>query len=158
MQASVTASFDYLQLVSLSLKVPKEPFKLLLQYMEGLRGAARDRIKNDADEIVLLNGGFTQAEREAKAQEDREVADAATEANTAANAAAGSGSATEGGGVEGGSGTAAKGGEGIKSTSTGMGALDAKEASRLKEFRLLRAKKALLALAVDDESEESDSN
>jgi hypothetical protein len=41
-------------------RVGKETFKLLLRYVEGLRGAAKKRAKDDAEEIVVLNGGLTQ--------------------------------------------------------------------------------------------------
>jgi len=40
-------------------RVGKDTFKLLLTYLEGLRGAARKRAKQDAEEVVTLNGGFT---------------------------------------------------------------------------------------------------
>lgn len=37
-------------------RVPKTTFRLLLRYLEGLRGAARERTRTDAEAVVLLKG------------------------------------------------------------------------------------------------------
>lgn len=37
-------------------RVPKDVFRLLLRYVDGLRGAARDRMRTEADTIVTLRG------------------------------------------------------------------------------------------------------
>lgn len=37
-------------------RVPKDVFRLLLRYVDGLRGGARDRMRTDADTIVTLRG------------------------------------------------------------------------------------------------------
>mmetsp|Transcript_81486 Transcript_81486/g.174566 ORF Transcript_81486/g.174566 Transcript_81486/m.174566 type:complete len:260 (-) Transcript_81486:7-786(-) len=37
-------------------RVPKDVFRLLLRYLEGLRGVARDRLRDEAGAIVVLRG------------------------------------------------------------------------------------------------------
>lgn len=84
-----------------------------------------------------LEGGFTKAEREVQRLESEATNNAGskgkknnrTAANTAANAEA---------------------------TDVAPVATDAKEAGRVAAFRLLRAKKVLLALASNGESSDSD--
>lgn len=113
-------------------KVAKETFKLLLSYMEGLAGAARDRAKDIASEIVQRDGAYTDVEEELM-REDREK-------KTASNTERNSSAATKG----------ADGGESIASLE------DPKEAERTKAFRILRAKKVLLALADNSSSDDED--
>ena len=107
-------------------KVSKEPFKLLLLYLEGLKGAARDRVSETAEEIIELEGGFTAAER------DLLRAEAAAEGNSG------------------------EGNGGGSSVEAAANHLNAKEKERLEKFRLLRAQKVLMVLATDDEEEEEE--
>mmetsp|Transcript_45833 Transcript_45833/g.103527 ORF Transcript_45833/g.103527 Transcript_45833/m.103527 type:complete len:129 (-) Transcript_45833:141-527(-) len=116
-------------------KVTKEPFKILLRYMEGLAGVARERTKEMANEIIEREGDFTEAEDALIREEEA----AATAANTAQNAAS-----TETGTYQ-------------TSDDSSLRPSDPKEAERLKAFRLLRAKKVVLAL-TEKSSDEEDSD
>jgi hypothetical protein len=87
-------------------------------------------------QIVDQDGGFTKAERELLRLEslaDSKASGGSTAANTDSNAAGGIGGAP-----------------------AAPVATDAKEAGRVAAFRLLRAKKVLLALASNGESPDSD--
>ena len=106
---------------------------MLLLYLEGLQGSARERVEETADEIVDLEGGFTAGEREL----------------ARAELAAASSSASSGGD--------AKGGEAGANSSLAQQLSD-KDADRLQKFRLLRAKKVLCALAPPDDSDAGDSD
>ena len=112
---------------------------MLLLYLEGLQGSARERVEETADEIVDLEGGFTAGERElARA----ELAAASSSASAASSSS---------------SGGDAKGGEAGANSSLAQQLSD-KDADRLQKFRLLRAKKVLCALAPPDDSDAGDSD
>uniref|UniRef100_A0A7S2CZI3 WKF domain-containing protein n=1 Tax=Octactis speculum TaxID=3111310 RepID=A0A7S2CZI3_9STRA len=53
-------------------RVEKDTFKMLLEYLAGLQGAARDRAMKHATLIIELEGGLTVAERE-RARENAAV-------------------------------------------------------------------------------------
>ena len=95
-----------------------------------MQGAARERVKETADEIVELEGGWTTSEREIIKQE---LADAAASSSSSSSSSS-SGEAGD-----------------LLSQQ-----LSEKDADRLEKFRLLRARKVLLALETPSSSDDDD--
>lgn len=129
-------------------KVPKDVFPVLLRYLDGLQGIARDRMSTDADTIVTLRGAPlvekepelppTKTKREKKKEE---AAERARDAKKKEKGAEGDAPAEEE--------PAAKVDDQVDATEAAEATDDAGDAKQRK-MRLLRAKKILAALAPKD--------
>jgi len=124
-------------------RVAKAAFKLLLRYLEGLQGAARDRARRQAEAIVASGGARPSQEEETEADAGRPKA---RRKGRKAEEEAG-GEHAEGGGAD-----AAE-----KPTEAAEEATEAKEATeeekaaeaKLRKFRVKRAKDLLAVLAEE---------
>lgn len=128
-------------------KVPKENFRLLLRYIDGLKGAARERLRTEAGAIVLLKGApLAPVVAEEDANEN-----GSKKKRRNKNEEAKDGAAEGRDGAGGGEGAA---GEEVEAETDAAKAAELSEAeAKARKLRMRRAEQVIAALGEDDEEE-----